>query len=550
MNDHQRWRDLIPFYVSGSISDADRRALEIHLAGCPNCRAEADLWRSVAREVESSPAIAAAPVSPLDRALAQIERDRRRVHSNRLRLAFDLILGQAALLRPEIWISVAAVMGLCLAASLINGSSEALRFIGPLIAAASLAVIGGPQNDPAIELAQSTPVSPGKIILARATLVFGYNLVLSAAAGLLLGAVLPKETFFSLVRDGLSPSFALHRDGKRRSRRLRRLDPAAPSGRAGSTNRRNVGCPHPRRTRRGLSVRLGTPDPPLYPGRGLDAGGDMAGRPPRHRQPIPGENTLMKNFLGIFRYEYRMMIDRRGPWLAYALVFVFHSLTLIRLGNTAASPFAGLGPWSAAGEILYVLNLFTPLIGGIAAADRLIRDGRLGVRELQRSAPLNPGTILLGKYAGVLAGALTPNLLFVLALGAWTVLTGAQAPIFLAASLTTFVAITIPAYAFVIAFSLACPLFMPIRVYQVLFTGYWFWGNYLPPEVFPTLNGTLLTPAGVYALHGFFHGKVGAAKGIAYSSGAAIANLIVIAAAAFVALAVAGRITARREIES
>jgi anti-sigma factor RsiW len=205
MNDHQRWRDLIPFYVSGSISDADRRALEIHLAGCPNCRAEADLWRSVAREVESSPAIAAAPVSPLDRALAQIERDRRRVHSNRLRLAFDLILGQAALLRPEIWISVAAVMGLCLAASLINGSSEALRFIGPLIAAASLAVIGGPQNDPAIELAQSTPVSPGKIILARATLVFGYNLVLSAAAGLLLGAVLPKETFFSLVRDGLSP---------------------------------------------------------------------------------------------------------------------------------------------------------------------------------------------------------------------------------------------------------------------------------------------------------------------------------------------------------
>jgi ABC-2 type transport system permease protein len=91
---------------------------------------------------------------------------------------------------------------------------------------------------------------------------------------------------------------------------------------------------------------------------------------------------------------------------------------------------------------------------------------------------------------------------------------------------------------------------MPIRVYQVLFTGYWFWGNYLPPEVFPTLNGTLLTPAGVYALHGFFGGKVGAGKGIVYGSGAAVANLIVLAAAIFIALAAANRIMARQEREA
>jgi len=62
------------------------------------------------------------------------------------------------------------------------------------------------------------------------------------------------------------------------------------------------------------------------------------------------------------------------------------------------------------------------------------------------------------------------------------------------------------AFAFVVAFSIACPLFMPVRVYQVLFVGYWFWGNYLSPEVFPTISGTLVVPSGKYALYGFFHG--------------------------------------------
>jgi len=28
-----------------------------------------------------------------------------------------------------------------------------------------------------------------------------------------------------------------------------------------------------------------------------------------------------------------------------------------------------------------------------------------------------------------------------------------------------------------------------------MFTGYRFWGNYILPEIFPTLNGTLLTAA-------------------------------------------------------
>jgi len=37
--------------------------------------------------------------------------------------------------------------------------------------------------------------------------------------------------------------------------------------------------------------------------------------------------------------------------------------------------------------------------------------------------------------------------------------------------LVTFLAINVPAYAFLTAFSPACPLVMPLRVHQVLFAG-------------------------------------------------------------------------------
>jgi ABC-type glycerol-3-phosphate transport system permease component len=90
-----------------------------------------------------------------------------------------------------------------------------------------------------------------------------------------------------------------------------------------------------------------------------------------------------------------------------------------------------------------------------------------------------------------------------------------------------FLAINIPASAFVVAFSLVIPLVMPIRVYQILFTGYWFWGNYLNPDVFPTLSGTLLTPGGRYALEAFF-GTFNYSDGSRYSKPEAWLNLLVL----------------------
>jgi hypothetical protein len=55
-----------------------------------------------------------------------------------------------------------------------------------------------------------------------------------------------------------------------------------------------------------------------------------------------------------------------------------------------------------------------------------------------------------------------------------------------------------------VAFSLACPLVIPLRIYQVLFTGYWFWGNMLSPKAFPTISDTVLNAVGQYPLQAYF----------------------------------------------
>jgi hypothetical protein len=88
-------------------------------------------------------------------------------------------------------------------------------------------------------------------------------------------------------------------------------------------------------------------------------------------------------------------------------------------------------------------------------------------------------------------------------------------PLLLLHTLIAFLAIVVPAYAFITIFSLAFPLIMPLRVYQVLFTGYWLWGNYLDPRVFPTISDTLLAACGKYAYEGFFGGGLGG-RGVGY----------------------------------
>jgi len=67
-----------------------------------------------------------------------------------------------------------------------------------------------------------------------------------------------------------------------------------------------------------------------------------------------------------------------------------------------------------------------------------------------------------------------------------------------------FGAMVLPGMLFVGAFAVVVPAVMPVSLYAILYTGYWFWGNLLPPTRLPTISCTPLTPIGGYVQSGLF----------------------------------------------
>jgi len=237
----------------------------------------------------------------------------------------------------------------------------------------------------------------------------------------------------------------------------------------------------------------------------------------------------VSQFINIIRKEYEINARRIAVWIMAALVILFYVATeIVPFFDGSAIAIVPDQIWPAAALTVFKLNLFFPLVGGILAADRLSRDYRLGVDELRESTPVKRASFLLAKYLGVVAVWLVPEVLCLVLVGLIPILGGLVGWGYLPAILVSGLAINLPALLFVTAFSLACPMVMPVRVYQVLFTGYWFWGNFLSPEVFPTISGTLLNAAGIYALQGFFNGTVG--PGITFTAVQAVLNILILLA--------------------
>ncbi len=251
----------------------------------------------------------------------------------------------------------------------------------------------------------------------------------------------------------------------------------------------------------------------------------------------------MKRLLNMISYEYRMAVTRFGFWLAVILVSIPIMLSMVFELYVAEE---GVAPSQIAlrdaALLSHWLNLLMPVVVGISLADRMIRDRQLGLRELQGSTRLSIGEYVLAKYIGALLAGVTPVLLMLL-LGSTVRVIRGEPAVMIPGTLLTFIGINLPAYAFITAFSLACPLIMPLRVYQVLFTGYWFWGNFLNPDVFPTLNGTLLTPNGFRVAQAFFNTYLWANPDMsqAPTKPEALLNVAVILTCAVGALVVTGR---------
>jgi hypothetical protein len=202
MNEHNEISGLLPFYAAGRLGEADRRSVERHLADCAECREELALWRVTAGEVVAMDRETVAPARPLNRALEQIRTTRRVSWGQRVG---QLLLAQAPLVRREIWPATLAVMVIGYAAAMLAGQSMFISVLAPLMAAASLAVIYGPEHDPGLELALATPTSPRQVLLARLTLVFGYDLLLSLVASVGLLPILPEGTLGAVILGWLGP---------------------------------------------------------------------------------------------------------------------------------------------------------------------------------------------------------------------------------------------------------------------------------------------------------------------------------------------------------
>lgn len=204
MNCARNWRELLPFYAAGTLDEGSREAVDRHLASCPACREELAFWcEARAVVVAENRALPAPPPTLLEGALTRI----RQARVSPLQRAWALLWSQAPLVRREIWPSSALVMAIGCVVALIAGSRGAalIEALAPVVAAAGLALIFGPENDPGLELALSTPTSPRQVLLARLVLIYGYNLLLALAATLALAITLRPGPLGALILGWLAP---------------------------------------------------------------------------------------------------------------------------------------------------------------------------------------------------------------------------------------------------------------------------------------------------------------------------------------------------------
>ena len=195
--------EQIILYAANQLDEAGRLRFEKHLAGCAECQADLRLWKAVAQEISASAAAESAPAQLAEHALAQIRRPAAPRRTSRRVIA--LLRSQAFLVQREMWPASAAVMALSVITAWVSGHAELLYFIAPLIAAASVSILFGPEHDPAHELALSTPTSSWKLLLARLSIVSAYNTVLALAAMSVLMIASSSALFGTLALGLLAP---------------------------------------------------------------------------------------------------------------------------------------------------------------------------------------------------------------------------------------------------------------------------------------------------------------------------------------------------------
>jgi hypothetical protein len=100
-----------------------------------------------------------------------------------VRFAIRLLLAQTRLIRLAVWTASVLVMAFGVVLGRTGGTAgTVLASIAPFVTAAGIAAVCGPEP----EVVAATITSPRLVLLARVTLVFGYDLVLALLASVLV----------------------------------------------------------------------------------------------------------------------------------------------------------------------------------------------------------------------------------------------------------------------------------------------------------------------------------------------------------------------------
>lgn len=124
-----------------------------------------------------------------------------------------LLRRQARLVRQGIWAASLIVLTLgVILTFLFPGSgvnTSLLALAAPIVAAGGIALVYGPENDPATELEGTTPVSPALILLARLVVVYSYDLGLALLASVALWLAPDHLMLSQLILSWLAPMLFL-----------------------------------------------------------------------------------------------------------------------------------------------------------------------------------------------------------------------------------------------------------------------------------------------------------------------------------------------------
>jgi anti-sigma factor RsiW len=212
MNDHDHFKDLLPQYAAGSLDEHALQEVGRHIKLCAECQTDLQLWTALSAEIRAQNEGISPPANLSEEVLRRVQVLQIQTESGArtpwragIQWGFDLLVSQAPLVRRELWPASAIVILIGVAVAYLLGNYMVIGVLAPLVAAASLAVLYGPENDPAIELAMSCPTSLRQILLARVALVFGYNLVMALLASLVTKSLAPPGFLGSLILSWLGP---------------------------------------------------------------------------------------------------------------------------------------------------------------------------------------------------------------------------------------------------------------------------------------------------------------------------------------------------------